>query len=50
MQVCNIMGEEGVDTLLDLLPKMFEQDNMPAEWRDIVIAPIFREKVASRIV
>ena len=30
--------------LLDLLQKIFEQEKMPEEWRDIVIVPIFKEK------
>ena len=38
------LGEEGVDMLLDLLQKIFEQEKMPEEWRDRVIVPIFKEK------
>ena len=30
--------------LLDLLPKIFEQEKMPEEWRDSVIVLIFKEK------
>ena len=37
------LGEEGID-MLDMLQKMFEQENMPEEWRDSVIVPIFKEK------
>ena len=44
------LGEEGIDMLLDLLPKIFEQEKMPEEWRDSVSVPIFKEKGASRIV
>ena len=33
----------GVDMLLDLLQKIFEQEKMPEEWRDSVIVPIFKE-------
>ena len=36
------LGEEGVDMLLDLLQKIFEQEKMPEEWRDSVIVPIFK--------
>ena len=39
-----------VDMLLDLLQKIFEQEKMPEEGREGVIAPIFKEKGASRIV
>ena len=27
------LGEEGVDMLLDLLQKIFEQEEIPEEWR-----------------
>ena len=37
------LGGEGVDMLLDLLQKNF-QEKMPEEWRDSVIVPIFKEK------
>ena len=40
------LGEEGVDMLLDLLQKIFEQEKMPEEWRDSVSVPIFKEKRA----
>ena len=38
------LGEVGVDMLLDLLQKIFEQEKMPEEWRDNVSVPIFKEK------
>ena len=44
VEVWKILGEEGVDMLLDLLQKIFEQEKMPEEWRDSVIVPIFKEK------
>ena len=44
VEVCNSLGEEGVDMLLDLLQKIFEQEKMLEEWRDTVIVPIFKEK------
>ena len=44
VEVCKSLGEEGVDMLLDLLQKIFEQEKMPEEWRDSVIVPIFKEK------
>ena len=44
MEVWKSLGEEGVDMLLDLLQKIFEQEKMPEEWRDSVIVPIFKEK------
>ena len=50
VEVWKSLGEEGVDMLLDLLQKIFEQEKMPEEWRDSVIVPIFKEKGASRIV
>ena len=33
----------GVDMLLDLHQKIFEQEKMPEEWRESVIVPIFKE-------
>ena len=44
VEVWKSLGEEGVDKLLDLLQKIFEQEKMPEEWRDSVIVPIFKEK------
>ena len=41
VEVWKSLGEEGVDMLLDLLQKIFEQEKMPEEWRDIIIVPIF---------
>ena len=43
-EVWKSLGEEGVDMLLDLLQKIFEQENMSEEWRDSMIVPIFKEK------
>ena len=42
--VWNSLGEEGVDMLLDLFQKIFEQEKIPEEWRDSVIVLIFKEK------
>ena len=44
VEIWKSLGEEGVDMLLDLLQTIFEQEKMPEEWRDSVIAPIFKEK------
>ena len=44
VEVWKSLGEEGVDMLLDLLQKIFEQEKMPEEWRYSVIVPIFKEK------
>ena len=44
VEVWKSLGEGGVDMLLDLLQKIFEQEKMPEEWRDSVIVPIFKEK------
>ena len=44
VEVWKSLGEEGVDMLLDLLQKIFEQEKMPEKWRDSVIVPIFKEK------
>ena len=44
VEVWKSLGEEGIDMLLDLLQKIFEQEKMPEEWRDSVIVPIFKEK------
>ena len=44
VDVWKSLGEEGVDMLLDLLQKIFEQEKMPEEWRDSVIVPLFRQK------
>ena len=48
VEVWNSLGEEGVDMLLDLLQKIFEQEKMQEEWRDSVIVPIFKEKGDTR--
>ena len=45
VEVWKSLGEEGVDMLLDLLQKVFEQEKIPEEWRDSMIVPIFKEKV-----
>ena len=37
-------GGGGVDMLMDLLQKSFEQERILEEWRDIVIVPIFKER------
>ena len=50
VEVWKSLGEEGVDMLLDLLHKIFEQEKMPEEWRDSVIVPIFKGKGTSMIV
>ena len=44
VEVWKSLGEEGVDMLLDLLQKIFEQEKMSEEWRDSVIVPIFKKK------
>ena len=44
VEIWKSLGEEGVDMLLGLLQKIFEQEKMPEEWRDSVIMPIFKEK------
>ena len=44
VEVWKSLGEEGVDMLLGLLQKIFEQEKMPGEWRDSVIVPICKEK------
>ena len=44
VEVWKSLGGEGIDMLLDLLQKIFEQEKMPEEWRDSVIVPIFKEK------
>ena len=36
VEVWKSLGEEGVDMLLDLLQKIFEQEKMPEEWMDSV--------------
>ena len=45
VDIWKCMGEEGVDMLWDLLQKIYEQGEMPEEWLDSVIVPIFKEKV-----
>ncbi len=44
MEVWTTLEEEGVDVLLDLLQKIFEQEKLPEEWRDSVVVPMFKEK------
>ena len=44
VEVWKSLGEEGVDMLLDLLQKIFEQEKMPEDWRDSGIVPMFKEK------
>ena len=44
VEVGESLGEEGVEMLLDLLQKIFEQEKMPEEWRDSVIVSICKEK------
>ena len=44
VEVWKSLGEEGVDILLDLLQKIFEQEKMSEEWRDSLIVPIFKWK------
>ena len=44
------VGEEGVDMLLDLFQKKFEQEKMAEELRHSVISHTFKEEGASMIV
>ena len=37
VEVWKRLGEEGVDMLLDMLQKIFEQEKMPEEWTDSAI-------------
>ena len=39
-----VVGSAPEDMLFDVLQKISEQEKMPEEWRDSVIAPIFKEK------
>ncbi|XP_068240876.1 uncharacterized protein [Palaemon carinicauda] len=36
------LGEEGIDILLDLIQKIFNQEKMPEEWRGRLIIPIYK--------
>ena len=38
------LGEEGIDMLWDMMQAIYEQENIPTEWRDSVIIPICKEK------
>ena len=49
-EVWKSLGEEGVDMLLDLPQKIFEQEKMPDEWRDSAIVLVFKENGTSMIV
>ena len=38
------LGEEGIDLLWDLFEKIYEQEEIPDEWRKSFIVPIFKGK------
>ena len=38
------LGEEGIDLLWDLFEKIYEQEEIPEEWRKSFIVPIFKDK------
>ena len=44
VEVWKSLGEDGVDVLWDLMQKIYQKEEMPNEWRDSVIVPIYKEK------
>ena len=50
VEVWKCLGEEGIDMLLDLVQRIYEQEKIPTERRDSVIIPIYKEKGAYSIV
>ena len=44
VDVWKSLGEEGIYMLWDLMEKIHQEENMPEEWRDSVIVPIYKEK------
>ena len=44
VEVWKCLGEVGIDMLWDLMKGIYEQEEIPTEWRDSVIIPIYKEK------
>ena len=45
LMICyGCLGEEGVVGVDDLLHTIFDQENIPEEWRDSVIIPILKRE------
>ena len=44
VEVWKVLGEEGIDLLWDLFEKIYEQEEIPDEWRNSVVVPIYKEK------
>ena len=44
VEVFKCLEEEGIDILWDMMQGIYEQENIPTEWRYIVIIPIYKEK------
>ena len=44
VEVWKCLGEEWIDMLWGLIQGIYEQENIPTEWRDIVIIPIYKDK------
>ena len=44
VEVWKSLGEEGIYMLWDLMEKIHQEENMPEEWRDSAIVPIYKEK------
>ena len=44
VEVWKCLGEEGIDMLWDLMKGIYEQEQIPTEWRDSVIIPTYKEK------
>ena len=43
-EVWKALGEEGIDLLWDLMKKIEEQEDVPNEWRNSFLVPVYKEK------
>ena len=44
VEVWTFLREEGIDMLWDLMQRIYEQEKIPPEWRDVVIITIYKEQ------
>ena len=44
IEAWRVVGEVGVETLLNIFTEIMETEKMPEEWRDSVLVPVFKNK------
>ena len=44
IEAWRVLGEVGIETLLNIFKEIMEKENMTEEWRDSILAPVFKTK------